>query len=250
MILLLFQILEERPTTPTTVQSLKEAYDEEHRKRAIHTQPAHSSRSHSIQHTYTFQRQPGHARTAALDMREPLPTMLQHKSHYPGIFNYITKEHDYCQYYHRPKDVEWHNHKHIISHKATDTQSADRQPEALSTATNLLLSVVPRPTYVMSEPWLFVPSIEDFRHEYDEYQQALGFETAMRQLLNVKEVPPVSGVQCAKCQIDFSCEWFTFMSKRLCKTCYKKEVKSRNSIIYMTNITHIARKAHIRAKHK
>lgn len=99
----------------------------------------------------------------------------------------------------------------------------------------------------MSEPWLFVPSIDDSRHDSEEYQQALGFETVVRHMLEVKDTPSTKVVECAKCDIDFSSEWFTFMSKRLCKECYKVEVKSRNAIIYLTNVSHIARKAHDRA---
>ena len=234
-----------RPTTPTAVQSIKIAYEEAHRKRSIHSMPAKPSRGHSsnLQPTYTFQRH-------TTVVREPLPTMLQHKSHYDGIHNYITKEHDYCLYLHRPKEVAWRLHKDVAPRPSLEKRLLPREvtPAVENHATNLLLNVIPRPTYVMSEPWLFVPSIDECRHENDEYQQALGFETAMRQLLKIKDLPCSGVVQCAKCAIEFSSEWFTFMSKRLCKQCYKKEVKSRNSIIYLTNVSHIARKAHDRAK--
>ena len=166
--------------------------------------------------------------------------MLTHKSHYSGIHNYITKEHDYSLYYTRPHDVEWHLFKDIP--KIRSNAAKKERPQAA--ATRLLTTALPRPNYVMSEPWLFVPSVEENRPEVEKYQQALGFETVLRHLLNKTQHMRSHLVACAKCQVDFSSEWFTFMSQRLCKCCYKVEVKSRNSIIYMTNVTNIARKAH------
>ena len=180
-------------------------------------------------------------------MREIAPTMLLHKSHYDGDYNYITKEHDYCLYYNRPKNVEWNAWKHVPSLKA---QKSVAFAPALTPANQLLLNAIPRPNYVMSEPWLFVPSIDDVKRECETYQQALGFETVLRHMLKKTENPVGSLVECAKCTVDFSSEWFTFMSKRLCKQCYKEEVKSRNSIIYLTNINSISRKAHQKAAKK
>ena len=241
-------MISQRPSTSaSTIESLQQAYEQVHKKRALYpTQPAARGLTGPLNPAYTFgtNRGSGPCRTT-VDLREPPPTMLLHKSHYNGIYNYITKEHDYCLYYNRPKNVKWEPCRNVLSPRAA--KSVPPAPP-LSAANSLLLNALPRPNYVMSEPWLFVPSVEDARHEAEEYQQALGFETVMRHMLKSVDSPPASVVECAKCSIDFSSEWFTFMSKRLCKQCYKKEVKSRNSIIYLTNISHIARKAHDRAR--
>ena len=236
-------MLEQRPSTSATIESLQQAYEQVHKKRTLyptHAQYRAQYGTNAPSYTFGTNRGSGPCRTT-LDLREPPPTMLLHKSHYNGLYNYITKEHDYCLYYHRPKNVKWEVCRNIPHPKAPASV-----PAPLSSANSLLLNALPRPNYVMSEPWLFVPSVDDARHEAEEYQQALGFETVMRHMLNNVDLPEASLVECAKCSIDFSSEWFTFMSKRLCKECYKKEVKSRNSIIYLTNISHIARKAHDR----
>ena len=236
-------MIEERPTTTesATIESLQQAYEQVHKKRSLY--PSHSQYRAQLgtntPYTFGTNRNSGQCRT--LDLREPPPTMLLHKSHYNGLYNYISKEHDYCLYYHRPKNVKWE-----VSRSIPNSKDPAPAPAPLTPANNLLLSALPRPNYVMSEPWLFVPSVEDARHEAEEYEQALGFETVMRHMLKSVDSPQASLVECAKCSIDFSSEWFTFMSKRLCKECYKREVKSRNSIIYLTNISHIARKAHDR----
>ena len=235
-----FQIIEKTIdlAPASTVSSLKQAYEEQFRRNG-HAQPLQRP-SHTM-HTYR-----SIAKTVT-DTRDPLPTMLTPRGHYEGIYNYITKEHDYSTYYSRPKNVPWSCVRHVP--KLTDRIPKHQITESLSTTA--LCTALPRPSYVMSEPWLFVPSLDDVRYsnrDYDEFQKALGFETVLLRMLQ-KDVPEEAvDVECAMCGLDFSCEWFSFMSKRLCRFCYKKEVKSRNSIIYMTNMAGLARKSHSNTK--
>jgi len=220
----------------STVSSLKQAYEEQFRRNGHSLPPARPSQT---MHTYNRA-----LHKTVTDTRDPLPTMLTPRSHYEGIYNYITKEHDYSTYYNRPKDVEWNCFRHVPKPTPNPCITESLSTQAMCTS-------LPRPNYVMSEPWLFVPSLDDVRYqnrEYDEFQKALGFETVLRRLLQ-KDVPEeATDVECAICGLDFSCEWFSFMSKRLCRFCYKKEVKSRNSIIYSTTLAGLARKSHSNTK--
>ena len=178
-------------------------------------------------------------RHGALEPFESLPTMLHQHRLFQNDFLYASREHNYCNtVLHRPPGVKWKCYRNVPK---TEDMTV---PPPLSNANKALLAKLSRPNYVMSEPWLFVPALDNYKGDVSMFKESLGFETVLKQLLGQPDKNPTCIVFCAKCDLDFSSEWFTFMSQRLCRACYKDEVKTRNSIIYLTNMTNIARKSH------
>eukprot|EP00116_Pleurobrachia_bachei_P010821 sb/3471083/ len=165
-----------------------------------------------------------------VDPHERGPTMINRKHCYFG--QTIHKEHNYSSSIAGPSNPECR----VTAHK----RFWKKRNKSYQLEYKKFTDSLEKPAYVMSEPWMFVPVLSDIDGELTTLKTGLGFEEVASAMLK-KEQPcsakTVKELVCARCDIDFSFEWFTFKAQRLCGMCYKLEVKNRNGVIYWTEVT-------------